>query len=163
MCLPTVQFRGASVFHMVILHLLPSVEHAVVSQALPIRNPCLLACVCRSLPGSLSPLGSRRASRGAPVRWGAGLLTATPCFLVSRPSGCRWTSVLGWRRRWTSASWRWSPVRGRTLRPGAAASPSLRTRGSACWCNARMTSCSRRGGERAHSPVAGHLPSSPGT
>lgn len=30
---------------MVILHLLPSVEHAVVSQALPIRNPCLLTCL----------------------------------------------------------------------------------------------------------------------
>ena len=49
----------------------------MVSQALPIRNPCLLTCVCRSLPGSLSPLGSRRASRGAPVKWGTGLLTAT--------------------------------------------------------------------------------------
>lgn len=70
MCLPRVQFQGASVFYIVILHLLPNVKHAVVSQALPIKNPCLLTCVCRSLPGSLSPLGSRRASRGAPIRWG---------------------------------------------------------------------------------------------
>ena len=74
---------------------------------------------------------------------------------VSRPSGCRWTSVLGWRRHWTSVSWKRSPVKGRTLRPGGAASPSPLTRDSACWCSARTTSCSRRGGERVPQPPPG--------
>lgn len=55
-----------------------------------------------------------------------------PLVPVSRLSVCLWTSVLGWRRRWTSARWMWSPARGRTSRPGGAASPSLPMSDSAC-------------------------------
>lgn len=80
-----------------------------------------------------------------------------PLLLVSRRSVCRWTSVLGWRRRWTSASWRRSPVRVRTSRPAGAASPSLPTRGSACWCSVRMTSCSKLGGEHFSSSCCVNL------
>lgn len=97
---------------------------------------------------SLGPL-ARRASA-----WESGCAHPAPRFLLCRRSACPWASVLGWRRRWTSARRRRSPARGRTSRPGAAASPSRPTSGSACWSSGRTTSCSRRASEWALQPCS---------